>query len=74
MSPFTNNQGERDIRMEKLRQKISVCFRTLHGAQVFARIRGYISTARKQGRKILVELENPILGSPFIPSFPNRGP
>ena len=72
--PFTNNQGERDIRMEKVRQKISGCFRTLHGAQVFARIRGYISTARKQGRKILVELENAILGSPFIPALPTHGP
>lgn len=72
--PFTNNQGERDIRMVKVRQKISGCFRTLQGAQAFARIRGYISTCRKQGRNILVELENVVLGHPFIPSFPNRGP
>ena len=72
--PFTNNQGERDIRMEKVRQKISGCFRTLHGARVFARIRSYISTCRKQGRNILEALENAILGNPFIPSLPNRGP
>jgi transposase len=72
--PFTNNQGERDIRMEKVRQKISGCFRTLHGARVFARIRGYISTCRKQGRNLLEELENAILGNPFIPSLPNRAP
>jgi len=72
--PFTNNQGERDLRMEKVRQKISGCFRTLHGAKVFARIRGYISTCRKQGRNLLEELENAILGKSFIPSLPNRAP
>lgn len=72
--PFTNNQGERDIRMEKVRQKISGCFRTLQGARVFARIRSYISTCRKQGRNILDELENAIRGNPFIPSLPTRGP
>ena len=72
--PFTNNQGERDIRMEKVRQKISGCFRTLQGARVFARIRSYISTCRKRGRNILDALEQAILGKPFIPSAPNRGP
>ena len=72
--PFTNNQGERDIRMEKIRQKISGCFRTLSGARVFARIRSYISTCQKQGRNILDALENAILGNPFIPDLPNRGP
>jgi transposase len=72
--PFTNNQGERDIRMEKVRQKISGCFRTLQGACVFARIRSYISTCRKQGRNILDELQNAIQGNPFIPSLPSRGP
>jgi transposase len=72
--PFTNNQGERDIRMEKVRQKISGCFRTLHGARVFARIRSYISTCRKQGHNILDSIENAVLGNPFIPSLPNRGP
>lgn len=72
--PFTNNQGERDIRMEKVRQKISGCFRTLQGASVFARIRSYISTCQKQGRNILDELENAIRGNPFMPSLPSRGP
>jgi transposase len=72
--PFTNNQGERDIRMEKVRQKISGCFRTLHGARVFARIRSYISTCRKQGRNILDELENAVRGKPFIPRLATRGP
>jgi hypothetical protein len=60
--------------MEKVRQKISGCFRRLHGAEAFDRIRGYISTCRKQGRNILNELENAILGHPFMPSLPNRGP
>lgn len=72
--PFTNNQGERDIRMEKVRQKISGCFRTLPGARVFARIRSYISTCQKQGRNILDALENAILGNTFIPALPNRAP
>lgn len=72
--PFTNNGAERDIRMEKTRQKVSGCFRTLHGARVFARIRSYISTCRKQGRNILAELQNAVLGQPFIPSAPPAGP
>jgi transposase len=72
--PFTNNGAERDIRMVKTRQKISGCFRTLHGARVFARIRSYISTCRKQGRNILDELENAVLERPFIPSAPPAGP
>lgn len=72
--PFTNNGAERDIRMVKVRQKISGCFRTLHGARVFARIRSYISTCRKQGRNILDELENAVCGKPFIPSAPPAGP
>jgi transposase len=72
--PFTNNGGEQDIRMQKVQQKISGCFRTLHGARVSARIRSYISTCRKQGRNILDELEKAILGNPFIPSAPPAGP
>lgn len=72
--PFTNNQGERDIRMEKVRQKISGCFRTLEGARVFARIRSYISTCRKKGRNILDELENAILKNAFMPTLANRSP
>jgi transposase len=68
--PFTNNQAEQDIRMIKTRQKISGGFRTLHGAQVFARIRSYISTCRKQGRNILQALERAFLGAPFMPAGP----
>ena len=51
--PFTNNQAERDVRMMKLRQKISGGFRTFKGAEDFAKIRSFISTAKKQGWSII---------------------
>jgi transposase len=66
--PFTNNQGEADLRMIKLQQKISGCWRTTDGAANFLALRSYIQTARKQGKNILDVLEQATDGHPWIPA------
>lgn len=64
-APFTNNQGEQDIRMNKVKQKISGCFRSLGGAKAFCRIRSYLSTMRKQGNNLLAATQAVFLGQPI---------
>jgi transposase len=56
--PFDNNGSERDLRMIKLQQKISGCFRSIGGVKVFCRVRSYLSSARKQGRGLLTAIES----------------
>jgi len=67
--PFTNNLGENDLRMTKVQQKISGCFRSLEGAHIFCRLRSYLSTCRKQGMKITEGLK--MLFDGKLPDFIN---
>jgi len=64
---FDNNQAERDLRMVKLQQKISGCFRTLAGAKAFCAVRSYLQTAQKQGLQGLEVLVRLFSGEPWLP-------
>ena len=66
--PADNNGSERDIRMIKLRQKVSGCLRTLTGAKQFCAIRSYLSTAAKHGLRFFDALVMLTEGRPWAPA------
>lgn len=67
--PFDNNLAERDVRMPKLKQKVSGCFRSVQGADNFAIIRSELSTRRKQSADIFKSLVLTFQGSPPLPQL-----
>lgn len=67
--PPDNNGSERDIRMVKLRQKVSGCLRTLTGAKQFCAIRSYLSTAAKHGQRLFDVLVMLVEGRPWLPAI-----
>ncbi len=67
--PFDNNQAERDLRMIKVKQKVSGCFRQESYAQYFARIKSYTSTLKKNQQEILINILNAFEQNAYSPDF-----
>jgi transposase len=67
--PFDNNQAEQDLRMFKVQQKVSGCFRADAGAEAYCRIRGYLSTLRKRRQALLHALHTVFTGCPLLPAL-----
>ena len=67
--PFTNNLAEQTVRMPKVKQKVSGCFRTLPGAQIYCVIRSYCATMHKQGANVFDSLVAAFKGAPPQPCF-----
>jgi len=67
--PCDNNQAERDLRMIKVQQKVSGCFRSPTGPVTFCRLRGYLSTLKKQGQALLPALQGVFAGHPLLPDL-----
>jgi transposase len=72
--PFDNNQAERDLRMVKLQQRISGCWRTLAGAEAFLALRSYLATARKHRMNPLAVLRRLFQGQAWLPAPSCPGP
>ena len=67
--PFDNNQAERDLRMLKVKQKVSGCFRTEGGAKEFCRLKSYVSTMKKQGRGVMETISSLFASKVLMPAL-----